>query len=135
MAANRGKAIERALAVIPLALERTRLHELEAQRQRAFHRAGLHGLARQEQRAGTGGAVVVDVDDGNARHAYLVQRGLAAGGIAIDVANECLLDLVVRQARILERQLRGRGAHHAVRLALARLLERDHADPGYHYML
>ena len=48
-------------------------------------------LARQEQRGRAGRAVVVDVDDRDAGHADLVQRLLAAGRVAVDVAGIGLL--------------------------------------------
>jgi hypothetical protein len=49
-----------ARAVVVGGLQRTGLHLLEAERERAFDRTAFHGLAREEQRARTGSAVVVD---------------------------------------------------------------------------
>ena len=42
-----------------------------------------------------GGAVVVDIVDGNLRHAELVEDALAAGRVAIAVACDALFDIVV----------------------------------------
>ncbi|MNG29929.1 hypothetical protein D3C84_1154400 [compost metagenome] len=69
----------------------TGLHLLEAQGQGAFHRTAFHGLARQEQGAGTGRAVVVDVDDRDTAQADFVQGRLARSGVAIHVTDIGLL--------------------------------------------
>ena len=42
-----------------------------------------------------GGAIVVDIVDGNLRHAELIKDPLAAGGVAIAVAGDALVDIVV----------------------------------------
>lgn len=42
-----------------------------------------------------GGAIVVDIVDGDLRHAELVEDALAAGRVAITVAGDTLVDLVV----------------------------------------
>ena len=41
------------------------------------------------------GAIVVDIIDGNLGHAELVKDSLAAGGVAIAVAGDALVDIVV----------------------------------------
>jgi hypothetical protein len=86
-----------------------RVHLLETQHQHAVHHAALDGLAAQEQGGGAGGAVVVDVDDGDARHAHLVQRLLAAGGVAIDIARIGLLHGAIVQPGVGQRQPHGLG--------------------------
>ncbi|MCY1290654.1 hypothetical protein D9M70_398090 [compost metagenome] len=116
--------------VVPVALQRARLHLLEAQGDGALDGAAFDGLARQEQGAGAGGAVVVDVDYRNAGHADFVEGGLAAGGVTVDVADVSLLHEVVVQAGILQRQTGSFGAHLDVGAAGARLDEGDHADTG-----
>ncbi|MNQ88790.1 hypothetical protein D3C85_1040710 [compost metagenome] len=115
--------------IIPMGLERTGLHLLEAQRQHALGLAALNGGARQVQCGGASRAVVVDVDDRDAGTAHFIQRGLAAGGIAIYIAGESHLYLVVTDAGILECQAYGLGAHVGVARACARLGEGDHTDP------
>ncbi|MCY1248413.1 hypothetical protein D9M72_618430 [compost metagenome] len=77
----------------------------------------------------------MDVDDGNAGHADVVQHALATGGIAEDVARIGLLHRLIAHACVCQRQPHGLRAHHRVRIALARLLERDHAHAGNHDFL
>ena len=125
--------IERARAVGEHRAERARAHLLEAEHQHAVGGAAGDRLARQEQRGRAGRAVVVDVDDRDAGHADLVQRLLAAGGVAVDVAGVGLLDVVVADAGVVQRLARGQGAHLVVRRAGARLGERDHAHAGDEY--
>ena len=102
-----------------------------AQRQRAVDCAALHRLARQEQRGRPGGAVVVDVDHRDAGHAHLVQRALAAGGVAVDVAHVGLLHLLVADAGIGQRAAQRLGGHLGIGLVGARLGEGDHADADH----
>ncbi|MNP20300.1 hypothetical protein D3C76_1128660 [compost metagenome] len=115
-------------AIGPDALQRAWLHLFETEGQGAIDSAAFHGLARQEQRGGAAGAVVVDVDHRDTGHAHFIQGGLAAGGIAIDVAGIGLLDQLEVQAGILQRQAHGLGAHLDIGLAGAGLGERDHAN-------
>ena len=42
-----------------------------------------------------GGAIVVDIVDGDLRHAKLVEDALAAGRVAIAVAGDALFDIIV----------------------------------------
>lgn len=42
-----------------------------------------------------GGAIVVDIVDGDLRHAELVEDALAAGRVAVAVAGDALFDIVV----------------------------------------
>ncbi|MCY1404817.1 hypothetical protein D9M71_200390 [compost metagenome] len=122
--------VHRARTVFPLVLQSTRLHLLEAQGDGALDGAAFHGLASQVQSAGAGGAVVVDVDHRNAGHADFVQGRLAAGGVAVDVADVSLLDQVIVQAGILQSQTGSFSAHLDVGAAGPRLDEGDHANTG-----
>ncbi|MNT21460.1 hypothetical protein D3C72_1568000 [compost metagenome] len=124
---DRLEARARGRAVVPVGLQRAGLHLLEAERQHAVGIAQRHGLAGEVQRGGTRRAVVVDVDDGNAGEAHLVQRGLAAGGVAVDVPRVSLLDQLVADAGVGQRAAHGFGAHVGVAGARAGLCERDHA--------
>ncbi|MCY1368910.1 hypothetical protein D9M69_559220 [compost metagenome] len=117
-------------AVIEHRTQGTGLHLLEAQGQGALDRAAFHSLACQEQCAGAGGAVVVDVHHRHTAHADFVERRLAAGGVAVDVADIGLLHQVVVQAGVLQRQAGGLSAHLDVRATGTRLEKRDHANPG-----
>ena len=74
-------------------------------------------------------AVVVDVHDGDATHADLVQRALAGGGVAVAVAHRDLLDLVVGDAGVGERVGAGLLGHvRVVPVLAAGLLELGHPD-------
>lgn len=42
-----------------------------------------------------GGAIIVDIVDGDLRHAELVKDSLATGGVAVAVAGDALVDIVV----------------------------------------
>src|SRR3954465_1021658 len=123
-------AVHRVGAVGVLHAERAALHLLEAQRERAVDQLALDRLAREEQRARAGRAVVVDVDDGDAGEAEAVDRPLPVGRVAVAVADVGLLDLVVGDAGVLEglapRLLRPVGV---VALLGPRLVELGHADP------
>src|SRR3990172_746706 len=99
-----------------------------AARKRAPDRARFPRLPGEIKRARSGRAVVVDVDYRDAGEPERVQRRLAAGRIAVDVADVGLLDRCVLEARIFERQLRRARAHHVVGIASPRLGERHHAD-------
>ena len=127
---GRVELVERAGPVGEDGAERAGLHLLEAERQHAVERAGLDRLPRQEQRGRAGRAIVVDVDDRDAGHADLVERALAAGGVAVDIADIGLLDHVVADAGIREREPGRFRAHHRVGRVGARLDEGDHADAG-----
>ncbi|MCY1232937.1 hypothetical protein D9M72_454550 [compost metagenome] len=115
--------------------QRARVHLLEAEGQHDVGHAAGNGLVCQVQRGRAAGAIVVDVDDRDAGHADVVQHALAAGGIAEDVAGVGRLDRFIANARIRQRQPHGLRAHRRVRIALARLLERDHAHACNHDFL
>ncbi|MNP15760.1 hypothetical protein D3C76_1081300 [compost metagenome] len=119
-----------ARTVIPVAFQGARLHLLEAEGQGALDGTALDSLASQEQGAGAGGAIVVDVDDRDTAHTHFVQGSLTAGGVAIDVAGVSLLYQVVVQTGIFQGQANGLGAHFDIGAAGARLDELDHADAG-----
>ena len=104
------------------------LHLLETERQRAVSEAALDQLLREKQRRRAGRAVVVHVDDRNARETHLVHRALSARAVAIDVARVGLLDFFVLDARVGERGARGLRRHLVVVLTRARLRELHHSD-------
>lgn len=86
---------EGVLAVVEEGLERTGHHLLEADDEDAVGGArGDKGAAHGETGA-AGGAVVVDVVDGHLGHAELVEDALAAGRVAVAVAGDTLVDVVV----------------------------------------
>src|SRR5690606_10761607 len=85
-------------------------------------------LPREEKGRGTGRAVVVDVDDRNARDADLVERALAAGRVTVDIADKGLLHVLVVDAGVGERHARRRRAHLVIGGAGSWLDEWDHPD-------
>ncbi|MND70352.1 hypothetical protein D3C80_618540 [compost metagenome] len=117
--------------VVEVGAGRPWAHLFEPDCQGAFDLAAFHGGACQIKGAGTRCTGIVDVEHRNGRAPYPVQHGLAARGIAVDVAGERHLHLVVVKAGIGKRQAHGLGTHLDVARARARLGERDHADPGY----
>src|SRR5690606_17464707 len=84
-------------------------------------------LPRQKERRGAAGAVVVDVDDGNAGEAQTVGCGLARGRITIDVAGVNLADVTIFNRCIGQRELSGLDGHVPIILAAARLAEGNHS--------
>jgi len=121
------RTLERGRAIRPFRQQRSRLHEFEAEGERAIDRAAFHGLARKPERRRTRRAVVVDVDDRNARHADAIKRFLAARRIAVHITRVSLLDGLEVEAGVGERIADRDFAHHVVRLACTRLLERNHS--------
>ena len=121
------EVLERAGPVVEHGANRTRVHLLEAQRQHTVHRTTLDRLPRQKECGGAGGAVVVDVDDGDTRHAHAVQRLLPGGRVAINIAHIGLLYQVIGDARISQRQACSLGRHARVGRIGAGFSERDHA--------
>jgi hypothetical protein len=124
--------VGRSLKCVP---ERAGHHLLEAQRQRTVHRTGFDGLACEEQRRRSGRAIVVHVRDRDARHADAIERLLSGRGVAVDIPDIRLLHVRIRDAGVIERIDGGGGAHHVVRLARARLRERNDPDPCHEDLL
>ena len=113
---------------MPRSLERAGLHLLKAQGKGTLNHPALYRLACQIQRAGARGAVVVDVEHRDAGQPHAVQCRLAGSRVAIDVAGVGLLDRIVGNACIGDRETAGGRAHFRIGRARARLGERDHAD-------
>ena len=76
-------------------LEGARKHLLEADDHNAVCGTVRDGLSCHMQSCRTGGAVVVDVVDGDLCHAELVEDTLAAGGVSVAVACYSLFDIIV----------------------------------------
>jgi hypothetical protein len=122
--------VERRRPVIEFGGERAGRHLLEADRERAIDGAGAHRLPRKKECRGSGRAIVVHVDDGNAGHADPIERFLPRGRIAVHVTGECLLHVAIVEARFGKRVGDCARRHHVVGFARAGLGERDHADTG-----
>jgi hypothetical protein len=117
------------LEPLELVLEGALLHLLEAERQHALVDPERDRLPAEIERGGAGRAVVVDVVDRDPGHAEAVHRALTVGAHAVHVADEGLLDPVVRNPGHLERRRAGflRQIHE---IAVA-ALELRHADPDH----
>src|SRR3546814_15676776 len=107
-----------ALAVVEHEAERSGQHLLEADRQHAVRRAAFDRLPREPERGRSGRAIIVDVDDRDAGAADPVERRLAGGRIGIDIAGIGLLDLIITDAGIGEREADRLFGHHVPILPL-----------------
>lgn len=83
------------LAVVPEALEGAGVHLLETDDEDTVSAAVGDDITADVQAGGAGGAVVVDVVDGDLGHAELVEDTLAAGGVTVTVAGNTLVNIVV----------------------------------------
>lgn len=82
-------------AIVVHGLQATGVHLLEAHDEHTVGgTVGDHG-ACHGQASRTGGAVVVDVVDGDLGKTELVEDALAASTVAVDVASDTLVDVVV----------------------------------------
>src|SRR5450830_486307 len=86
------KALQRRWPIGVDGLQRARRHLLDADDERAIDGAAGDRLTREKKCGGTGGAIVVDVDDGNAGETDFVEHRLTAGGVAVDVPGIGLFD-------------------------------------------
>ena len=73
----------------------TSFHLLETYDHDCIRHAALHHAPRKVQARASGAAVVVDIVDGYSRHAKLVEDTLTAGTIAIAVACNSLVNVVI----------------------------------------
>lgn len=85
----------RVLAVVPERLERSWVHLLESNNHHAVSSSVRDDITGEVKTGGAGRAVVVDVVDWDLGHAELVENALAAGGVAVAVAGDTLVDVVV----------------------------------------
>ncbi|KAH9399003.1 hypothetical protein TYRP_018389 [Tyrophagus putrescentiae] len=105
LAEHRHVAVHGRHAVPVLGAQRPSLHLLEAHRQDAVIAARLQGAGCGGQRRRPRGAVVVDVDNGNAGHAEGVERSLATGGVAEDVTGGGKLHTAVLEVGVSQGSL------------------------------
>ena len=85
-----------------MAAQATALHLLEADDEHALRAASLHHRTRDVQPRRAGRAIIVDVVDGDARHAELVEDALAACGVAVAVAGDAEVDVIVVEVGVEE---------------------------------
>ena len=76
-------------------LQTSRKHLLKAHNHHAVCHSMLDHVPRHMQACRAGGAVIVDIVDWDLRHAELIEYPLAAGRVAIAVAGDSLVDIVV----------------------------------------
>ena len=81
--------------VAPNTLDTPSLHLLEAANQHAIRQPPFHQLSREVQARRAGRAGVVGVVDGDAGHAELVEDALAGRRVAVAVAGDAGVDVVV----------------------------------------
>jgi hypothetical protein len=87
-------------AILEEALQRTGEHLLEADNQNAVGSTVRNHVATHVEACRARGAVVVDIVHGNTGHAELVEHALAARRVAIAVARNALVNVVVVDVRI-----------------------------------
>lgn len=85
----------RILSVLVERLQTPRKHLLKAHDHHAIRHSMTDHVPRNMQACRAGRAVIVDIVDGNLRHAELVEDALAAGRIAVTVAGNTLFNIVI----------------------------------------
>lgn len=83
------------LAIVPKRLKRSWVHLLESNNHHAVSSSVCDDITGEMETGRAGRAVVVDVVDWDLGHAELVEDALAAGGVAVAVAGDSLVDVVV----------------------------------------
>ena len=92
----------RVLPILEKRLQAPRKHLLKPHHHHAICDPMRHSIPRHMQACGASRAVVIDVVDGNAGHAELVKHPLAAGTVAVTVACDTLLDVVIINTSVEE---------------------------------
>lgn len=85
----------RITSVIPEALQGTRHHLLKSNNEDTICASVRDNITSQVQTSGTSTAVVVNVVNWDLGHSELVKHSLATGGVAVAVACNSLVDIVV----------------------------------------
>src|SRR3972149_1387555 len=96
-------AVHRIDTVRVLHPERPLLHLLEAKGQNAVRDPTRYELLAEEERGRTRRAVVVDVVHRDAREPQSVDAALAARRLPVHIPDNSLLNLLIRDARVLKR--------------------------------
>src|ERR1019366_1193637 len=121
--------VHRIGAICELGAQRPHLHLLEAEGERAVDEPALDGLASEIQGARASRAVVVDVDHRDAGEPKPIQGSLTGSGVAVAIRREGLLDRLVGNPGIGERQpARLLGPVGVIAVLGTGLLESRHAD-------
>ncbi len=122
-------------AIRELRAEGALFHLLETNHQYALRHATRNRLSAEHECGRARRAVVVDVKHWNAGDTHLVDRALATGAIAIDVASIGLLDSGVIDASIAQRLADGACSHHIIVITCAGLCELNHANAENIYLI
>lgn len=85
----------RVRAVLEERLERAREHLFKPYNQHAVRGAVCNHIPAHVQTGGSSGAVVIDIVDGNASHTELVKYTLSACRVAVAIACNALVNIVV----------------------------------------
>ena len=117
--------------ILEEALQAPREHLLEANDHNTVRGAMRNGLSSHMQTSGPGRAIVVDVINRDLGHAELVEDPLAAGAVAIAVACNSLVDIIVVDLGVQQCLDTGFEAELGVVDLAARLDELGQAYPEY----
>ncbi|KFX92965.1 hypothetical protein V490_05049, partial [Pseudogymnoascus sp. VKM F-3557] len=123
-----GGGTGRVLTVVPEALEGTGVHLLEADDEDTVSATVGDDITSNVQTGGSGGAVVVDVVDGDLGHAELVEDTLTAGGVTVAVAGNTLVNIIVADLGVKHGLDTGLETELSVVNLSARLDELGHAN-------
>ena len=96
------RLLPRIRPILEEGLQAARKHLLKPHHHHTVRRAMADQIPHHVQPCRTGGTIVVDVVDRDLGHAELVEDALAAGGVAIAVAGDGLVDLIVVDAGVEE---------------------------------
>jgi hypothetical protein len=97
---DHARGLRRVRPVLEEALQTSGKHLLEANNQHTVGLAVCDHVPPHVQAGRTGRAIIVDVVHGNARHAKLIEHALSAGRVAVAVACDALVDVVVVDVRV-----------------------------------
>ena len=92
----------RALTIVPVTAQTTSFHLLKPYDHDRIRHAALDHGPRQIQTRRARRAVVVHIVDGDAGQAELVEDALATGAVAVAIAGDALVDVVVVDLRVNE---------------------------------
>jgi hypothetical protein len=82
-------------SILPETLQTSWHHLLESNDQNAVRTTMANHISCDCQASSTSGAVVVDIEDWYLGHAELIKDSLTAGGIAVTIASNALVDIIV----------------------------------------
>ena len=93
-------------SVVEETLERAGEHLLKSEGHHAVGRSSLNSSCCQVESCASSAAVVIHIDDWNARASELIYSALAGGGVSVDITYVCLLHCLPLDASITQRTTR-----------------------------